>query len=1283
MVNDLRPLESWPQDDLYPQKNERSTKISLSATKEIINQCIRNHLQSFIVPGDDNGNNLLKKDNDDPRQPCAYQSSQKELDWNIIGTGDLGSAFIDFGDMRDTSSYRCERKHLCDDLPSLPAWPAGTLDAQLGTGTSADTSSSSARRSPAGSQGIPELRSAKGPKMEQKHDNASGNSVFRPMEDYIIRHFGSCVSLNESFCFLKPPVPLRSVSEGTMTASHQIHLPLELDKPGDDIFELDGKTLLLGDVAENGAWWLGKTHTESNRSQTVPNTHTRVKESRPNAKLPRIDWIQLHDWYQSVLNAGRDWPIFIQEYWNDSSAENLRTVANLAKIESDINKSSSHLRRTLLKATENLLRRPGRPLQNPRDCRFLLLLLANPLLYSAHSYDNNDPGGSSDSDLHGKYDKSLGSSHETHPSPAMGRSSTRSHTGIVKRILGLMANVPQESHRQLISWLTRYSEDDFRKLVDMVGGFVTNRLVRQRRRLQASHNQDSGAVLVPEVSGPGAGASAQLHAALSTRPSPASPEKLEKKVVYGDDWQVKAAAKVMSLLFQVNNSTSLRRQESTNGYVTEGEQSASGTHEAIGQAWLPRSNAMSKASINRARNHGQLLPTSAFYNSLLDYCDLVADFDAWENRRGNFSFCQYPMFLSLWAKIRILEQDARRQMEIRARQAFFNSIMSRSAVSQYLLLKVRRECLVDDSLRRVSEIVGSGQEEIKKSLRIAFQGEEGVDAGGLKKEWFLLLVREVFDPEHGMFVYDEDSQYCYFNPNTLETSDQYFLVGVVLGLAIYNSTILDVALPPFAFPVLASGLGKLLDYDGDVEATFCRDFVIESNRYGQAVQVPLCPGGEGRAVTNANRAEFVELYIKYLLDTSVSRQFEPFKRGFFSVCGGNALSLFRPEEIELLIRGSDETLDVATLRAVAIYDGWKKKEGAEEETVIAWFWQIFAEAAAREQRALLSFITGSDRLPAMGATSLIIKISCLGDNTRRFPVARTCFNMLGLYRYDSKESLRSKIWTASRGKHETGMSRLARSDADKEARDWFVHTGKSLGCSINIDQMGNVFAVRPGRRNGFPPTCAGLHLDTQPTGGRMMAFLVFAPALRWSRFCTSTRLRRTSLEEGARFPVSMVASGVWAGEIPLEKAHNLKEVGGNRRIMKQELERIGYLGKNDASHHALPLAAHFELHIGGVFPFVKAIPMGNLLKTSRWHTITVLGHDCHTGTTDFANRADALITAAKLILHSHRLAVRYDALASTGIIHAKPGSTNTVAGRVQSSLDIRASKDDVLLDLEK
>ena len=321
----------------------------------------------------------------------------------------------------------------------------------------------------------------------------------------------------------------------------------------------------------------------------------------------------------------------------------------------------------------------------------------------------------------------------------------------------------------------------------------------------------------------------------------------------------------------------------------------------------------------------------------------------------------------------------------------------------------------------------------------------------------MLLVREVFDPDHGLFIYDEDSHYCYFNPNSFETSDQFFLVGVVLGLAIYNSTILDVALPPFAFrkllasappyngpattairptpsytlddlaewkPSLARGLRQLLEHEGDVEATFCRDFVADVERYGQVTQVPLCAGGERRPVTNANRREFVELYVRHALDTAVARQFEPFKRGFFTVCGGNALALFRPEEIELLVRGSDEPLDVASLRAVATYENWDPQRDAvdggtagggdarRESRIASWFWEAFEDADARAQRKILTFITGSDRIPAMGTTSLSIKIACLGDDARRYPVARTCFNVLGLYRYGSKRELEAKLWRA-------------------------------------------------------------------------------------------------------------------------------------------------------------------------------------------------------------------------------------------------------------------------------
>ncbi|KAL8903501.1 MAG: hypothetical protein Q9207_003886 [Kuettlingeria erythrocarpa] len=620
-----------------------------------------------------------------------------------------------------------------------------------------------------------------------------------------------------------------------------------------------------------------------------------------------------------------------------------------------------------------------------------------------------------------------------------------------------MANLSAENHRHLVSWFARYPSADFRRLVELVGGFVARRLLRQPQESLRTPAQDSSSVLVPQISGPGAGTPAQLHTALGSGTKSNGPKVQEGRIMYRDDWQIKAAAKVMSLLFQANNSSAQRhlflggRQNDGCNRLYRSRQLIpdQGRHPARG---LLQSG--DRMSLLQARKPEQLIPTSAFYSTLLDYGDLIADFEAWESRQAGFSFCQYPMFLSIWAKIRILEYDARRQMEIKARQAFFSSIMSRKAVSQYLVLKVRRECLVEDSLRGVSEVVGSGEQDIKKGLRIAFQGEEGVDAGGLRKEWFLLLVREVFDPEYGLFVYDDESHYCYFSPSSFETSDQFFLIGVVLGLAIYNSTILDVALPPFLFrkllasapaytgpsttlsrpsavlalgdlgelrPSLAAGLQQLLDYDGDVEDTFCRDFVAEGDRYGEAFQVPLCHSGENRAVTNSNRVEFVELYVKYLLETSVSRQFEPFKRGFFSVCGGNALSLFRPEEIELLVRGSDEPFDVATLKAVALYDGWAKEGRAGNEAVLAWFWDLFMEAGPREQRALLSFITGSDRLPAMGAASLVIKISCLGNDSQRFPMARTCFNMIGLYRYSSKEQLSSKLWTAVTGSEGFGL----------------------------------------------------------------------------------------------------------------------------------------------------------------------------------------------------------------------------------------------------------------------
>ncbi|KAF2666679.1 putative beta-alanine synthase [Microthyrium microscopicum] len=274
---------------------------------------------------------------------------------------------------------------------------------------------------------------------------------------------------------------------------------------------------------------------------------------------------------------------------------------------------------------------------------------------------------------------------------------------------------------------------------------------------------------------------------------------------------------------------------------------------------------------------------------------------------------------------------------------------------------------------------------------------------------------------------------------------------------------------------------------------------------------------------------------------------------------------------------------------------------------------------------------------------------------------------------------------------ETGMSRLALSDADRKARDWFVETTKSLGCTITIDEMGSIFAVRPGRKTGAA-TFAGSHLDTQPSGGRYDGILGVLAGVEMLKVLNENKVETEypvgvinwTNEEGARFPISMVASGVWADKTPLQTAHNLMEIGG-KATQKSELQRIGYLGSTPASHKSMPIAAHFELHIEqGPILEQERRKIGVVLgaQSYRWYTVEVTGRDCHTGTTPLAARADAMLAASKMIVESNRIASSLSGLASTGVLTLTPGSVNTVPGTVRFSLDIRARQDDIVDAIE-
>jgi len=969
-VNDIEPLSSRqvPVVNIlsHDDGGTSTDSISISHTKSLVKQCLVSSIQRYLAGVRDSQNGPS------------------------IGRTPVSVAKNDHVAPRNDGHRRTQT---FDDRTSGPkTTPRATVNPM------------SSFRSQSFSTSYPESNNFATMSQAEVEMAENAENVFRKLEDYLMVCIKSHSCINNSFCATMTIQPTKKPEHSRIHTSKTKHLETHsISAP--DLSDLDPRLLMLGDFAENGSWWTGGQDATKSQTKPAKHSHIRTKSSSnrlgsalvQNAESLGIDWLQVVEWYESIVHAPNRW----REVYEDLVAgqpDGELSAAAQQRFESILESAHHRLLRVFLKCIEGLLKRPGTPISNPQDARFLVILMCNPLLTTSAAISW---GARANHERAGQTKTSSAEVVENKSGPSR-------HSGIIKRILGIMANTSEDCHRYLASWLSDMPDDLFLQAKDLTASFVTYRLSRQNEKVvEAKVNVIDS--LVPQMSeATSRSNTVSLHAALHGGDTGKAKSSETKQSAYTDDWQIKAAAKVMALIFAAN--------EPVQSFGT-----------------------------TRKLPHGDRrpLPVSDFYHSLVDTLEFKTDFELWESKRAKFTFCEYPFFLSIWAKIQILEYDAKRQMSGKAREAFFDSILSHRKYAQHLVLKIRRDCLVDDSLKTISQVVGSGSEDIKKALRIEFDGEEGVDAGGLRKEWFLLLVREVFNPDHGLFVYDNDSQLCYFNPHSFETSDQYFLVGVVLGLAIYNSTILDIALPPFAFrrllaasptqgtgghpkpamtytlhdlaelrPALARGLQQLLDYDGDVQADFCLDFVVETERYGSRVRVPLCHGGEAKMVTAANRREYVDLLVRYHLETSVTRQFEPFKRGFFTVCGGNALSLFRPEEIELLVRGSDETLDVASLRGAAEYSDWPKDSTPETEATIQWFWQTFEEATASDQRRLLAFITGSDRIPATGAAALTIKVHCLGDDEGRFPSARTCFNMLSLYRCRTPQQLQKMLWRA-------------------------------------------------------------------------------------------------------------------------------------------------------------------------------------------------------------------------------------------------------------------------------
>jgi beta-ureidopropionase / N-carbamoyl-L-amino-acid hydrolase len=272
-----------------------------------------------------------------------------------------------------------------------------------------------------------------------------------------------------------------------------------------------------------------------------------------------------------------------------------------------------------------------------------------------------------------------------------------------------------------------------------------------------------------------------------------------------------------------------------------------------------------------------------------------------------------------------------------------------------------------------------------------------------------------------------------------------------------------------------------------------------------------------------------------------------------------------------------------------------------------------------------------------------------------------------------------------------GIKRLTLSDEDKRVRDWFKAQCEALGCTVEVDEVGNMFARRPGRNNELDPICMGSHLDTQPTGGKFDGVLGVLGALEAMRtmheqgYETNAPIEivNGTNEEGSRFAPAMLASGVFAGVFTSQYAYERADREG--KTFGDELTRIGYRGPGKAG--ARKLGAMFELHIeqGPILEDEKKmIGVVTGVQGMRWYEVTITGQESHTGATPMYLRRNALLGAARMIDAIDAIGQRHQpGVATVGLVENRPNSRNVVPGEVFFTIDLRHPDEEVLDVMER
>ncbi|XP_072310894.1 E3 ubiquitin-protein ligase NEDD4-like isoform X7 [Eucyclogobius newberryi] len=345
-------------------------------------------------------------------------------------------------------------------------------------------------------------------------------------------------------------------------------------------------------------------------------------------------------------------------------------------------------------------------------------------------------------------------------------------------------------------------------------------------------------------------------------------------------------------------------------------------------------------------------------------------------------------------------------------------------------MKLHRNNIFEESYRRIMSL--KRPDILKARLWIEFESEKGLDYGGVAREWFFLLSKEMFNPYYGLFEYSATDNYTLqINPNSglcNEDHLSYFkFIGRVAGMAVFHGKLLDGF---FIRPFYKMMLGKQIslkdmesvdsEYYNSLKWILENDpteldlrFCIDEDNFGQTYQVDLKPNGSDMVVTNENKKEYIDLVIQWRFVNRVQKQMNAFLEGFTELILIDLIKIFDENELELLMCGLGD-VDVNDWRQHTVY----KNGYCPNHPVIQWFWKVVLLMDAEKRIRLLQFVTGTSRVPMNGFAELygsngpqLFTIEQWGTPDK-LPRAHTCFNRLDLPAYDSFEDLREKLLMA-------------------------------------------------------------------------------------------------------------------------------------------------------------------------------------------------------------------------------------------------------------------------------